>query len=191
MILPIYAYGHQILRTRCAPIAEVDTRIAALISDMWETLYHTNGVGLAAPQVGQALRLFVVDTVQIKDEEKMRTDKPPIKKVFINAQIIAETGNVWRYEEGCLSIPQLRGDVSRNTTIRIRYLDEHGQAHEEEFDGINARVIQHEYDHIEGVLFIDKISPLKKQLLQRKLEAIRGGRVDADYVMKFAPIGRR
>ena len=186
MILPIYAYGHAVLRTKCAPITAEYPDLDAFIIDMWETMYHTKGVGLAAPQVGRTIRLFVVDTLQIEDDEKRRTEKG-IKQVFINAEIIDEMGSPWAYEEGCLSIPHLRGDVMRDEKIRLRYYDEQGDVHEETFDGLNARVIQHEYDHTEGVLFIDKVSPLKKRMMQRKLDGIRNGRVDADYKMKFAP----
>ncbi|MBX2929605.1 MAG: peptide deformylase [Saprospiraceae bacterium] len=183
MILPIFAYGQPVLKKKAAPIDPDYPELATLIANMWETMYNAHGVGLAAPQVGLSIRLFVIDTVQIMDEGK---EAEGFKKVFINAEMIEETGEVWAYEEGCLSIPDIRGDVERNPDIRLRYLDENFQPHEETFTGINARVIQHEYDHIDGVLFTDHLKPLKKRLVQRKLEAIRQGKVSADYRLKFA-----
>jgi len=139
-------------------------------------------VGLAAPQIGRAIRLFMVDTIQVMEEGK---EAEGIKKAFINAEILEEEGDFWEYEEGCLSIPHLRGDVSRQAKVKIRYQDEDFVEHIEEFDGTNARVIQHEYDHIEGILFTEKLKPLKKRMMQRKLDAIKKGNVSADYKMKF------
>jgi peptide deformylase len=183
MILPIFAYGQPVLKKKAAPIGPDYPELATLIANMWETMYNAHGVGLAAPQVGLSIRLFVIDSVQIMDEGK---EAEGLKKVFINAEMIEETGETWAYEEGCLSIPDIRGDVERNPHIRLRYLDENFQPHEETFTDINARVIQHEYDHIDGVLFTDRLKPLKKRLVQRKLEAIRQGKVSADYRLKFA-----
>lgn len=189
MVLPIYAYGHPVLKKMAVPIAPDFPELKDLIGNMWETMYHAEGVGLAAPQIGQAIRLFVIDTLQIDDDdEEKKTKSEGFKKVFINAQKVEETGNPWTYEEGCLSIPRIRGDVERPDTIRLRYLDENFAEHEETFIGVNARVIQHEYDHIDGILFTERLKPLKKRLIQRKLEDIRVGKIKTDYKMKFAAI---
>ncbi len=153
-----------------------------LIENMWKTMYRAEGVGLAAPQIGLPIRIFLVDTVQSMDEGE---EDKGIKKVFINAQKVKESGQLWEYEEGCLSIPNIRGDVSRPEILRIRYLDENFKEHEEVFDGINARVIQHEYDHIEGILFTQLLKPLKKKLVKRKLDKIAKGNASASYRMKF------
>jgi peptide deformylase len=187
MILPIIAFGHPVLKKVAAPIDPDFPGLDELIANMWETMYHADGVGLAAPQIGQPIRLFVVDSLQIgREEEKHKSDaEPGFKKVFINAQKVEETGDLWTYEEGCLSIPRIRGDVERPPEIRLRYMDEHFEVFEETFRGMNARVIQHEYDHIEGILFTERLKPLKKRLIQRKLEDIRVGRVSTDYKMKF------
>ncbi|MBK8109179.1 MAG: peptide deformylase [Saprospiraceae bacterium] len=185
MILPVYAYGHPVLKKMGSEIDPSFDGLDALIEDMWETMYYAKGVGLAAPQVGHAIRLFVVDTIQIQEEGE---EEKGIKKVFINAQIMEETGDLWTYEEGCLSIPNITGDVERKKNIHIRYLDENFLPQEEKYEGMNARVIQHEYDHIEGRLFTEKLNPLKKKLIQRKLENIRKGKVNADYRMRFASI---
>lgn len=189
MILPVFAYGHPVLREKCADVNAATPDLAALVNDMFETMYATNGVGLAAPQIGKALRVFVVDTAQIEDDEKRRS--PGVKKVFFNARILSETGKMWAYEEGCLSIPFIRGDVSRHENVRIRYHDENWVQHEDVYFGLDARVVQHEYDHIEGKLFIDKLSPMKKQIIRRKLDAIKTGQIDPDYKMRFAPPPRR
>lgn len=185
MVLPIYAYGQPVLKKVAAPIGPDYPGLAELIANMWETMYHADGVGLAAPQVGLAIRLFVIDTLSIELDEKKDEAQPGFKKVFINAQKIEEAGDPWVYEEGCLSIPRIRGDVDRPPAIRLRWQDEHFEVHEETFTGINARVIQHEYDHIEGILFTEKLKPLKKRLIQRKLEDIRVGKINTDYKMKF------
>lgn len=182
MILPIYAYGQPVLKKVGEDITPDYPEFRGLLGDMWETMYNAKGVGLAAPQIGRAIRLFLVDTIQIMDEE---SDEEGIKKAFINAQIIEETGDEWDYEEGCLSIPGIRGDVSRPDTVKISYMDENFEQHEEVFTGINARVIQHEYDHIEGVLFTELLKPVKKRLVQRKLDNVRKGKVSIDYRMKF------
>ena len=183
MILPVYAYGHPVLKKVGTSIDPQFAELNQLISDMWETMYHAKGVGLAAPQIGQAIRLFVVDTVQIQEEGE---EAQGIKKVFINAEMIEEKGDFWTYEEGCLSIPNITGDVERKKAITIRYWDENFEEKTESYEGMNARVIQHEYDHIDGKLFIEKLNPLKKKLIQRKLENIRKGKVSADYRLRFA-----
>lgn len=182
MILPVYAFGQPVLKKVAEPIDKDYENLEQLLSDMWETMYNASGVGLAAPQIGRAIRLFLVDTVQVMPEGE---EDKGIKKAFINAQILEEEGEFWDYEEGCLSIPHLRGDVSRQEKVKIKYLDENFEEHIEEYDGTNARVIQHEYDHIEGILFTEKLKPLKKRMIQRKLEAIKKGNVSADYKLKF------
>lgn len=184
MILPIFAYGQPVLKQIAKDITPEYPELSQLIADMWETMYYASGVGLAAPQIGLGVRIFVVDSIQIKDE--MRKGEEGIKKVFINAHIVEETGKMWGYEEGCLSIPHVRGEVERPDTVRIRYVDENFVAHEETYSGINARVIQHEYDHIDGILFVDKLKPLKKKLIQRRMNDILAGQVRADYKLKFA-----
>jgi len=183
MILPVYAYGHPVLKKVGSPIDSDFPLLEQLIEDMWETMYHAKGVGLAAPQIGQAIRLFIVDTVQIQEEGE---EEKGIKKVFLNAQMLDETGDNWSYEEGCLSIPNITGDVERKKNITIRYMNEKFEEITESYEGMNARVIQHEYDHIDGKLFIEKLNPLKKKLIQRKLENIRKGKVSAEYRLRFA-----
>ncbi|MBX2891621.1 MAG: peptide deformylase [Saprospiraceae bacterium] len=186
MILPIYAYGQPVLKKVAVPIEADYPDLQELIASMWETMYHADGVGLAAPQIGLGIRLFVVDTLQLDDDDEKKAKINGFKKVFINAQKVEEDGTPWTYEEGCLSIPRIRGDVERPEFVRLRYLDEQFVEHEETFTGVNARVVQHEYDHIEGVLFTEKLKPLKKRLIQRKLEDIRVGKIKTDYKMKFA-----
>ncbi len=190
MNLPIVAYGHPVLRKVGEDITKDYPELQKLIADMWDTMYNSNGVGLAAPQINRAIRLFVIDTIQIVegfDEEDKRTypNEEPVKDVFINARILEETGEPWAYNEGCLSIPKVREDVKRQPRIRIRYMDENFTEHEKEFQGITARVIQHEYDHIEGKLFIDYLAPLKKRLIKKKLDDISSGKVKTDYRMLF------
>lgn len=180
----IFAFGHPVLRQKAVNIDPAYPGLDQLIEDMWETLYYADGVGLAAPQVGVSIRLFMVDTCQM--EEKGKQVGQPIKKVFINAQILEQWGENWVYEEGCLSIPDVRGEVSRPAQLRIRYLDESFNEQEEVYSGITARVIQHEYDHIEGILFIEHLSPVKKTMIRNRLENIRRGKVKAEYRMKFA-----
>ena len=186
MLLPIYAYGQPVLKRLAEPIEADYPDLAELIENMWETMYNAQGVGLAAPQIGLSIRMFLVDTVQIMEEGE---EDQGIKQVFINAEKIEEEGEDWPYEEGCLSIPDIRGDVARPAQIRLRYQDENFELHERLFTGMNARVIQHEYDHIDGVLFVDKLKPLKKKLLKRRLDKIRKGKVKVDYRMKFLPGG--
>lgn len=191
MVLPIVAYGHPVLRKVCDDITAEYPELKKLIADMWESMYHTNGVGLAAPQINRPIRLFVVDTVQIVEnfDEEDKAEYPnekPIKKVFINAHKVEETGEPWAYNEGCLSIPKVREDVMRQPKVKMRYMDENFQEHEEEFDGITARVIQHEYDHIEGKLFIDYLPMLKRRLIKKKLDDISAGKIRTDYRMVFS-----
>lgn len=182
MIMPIFAYGQPVLRKETEDIDKDYPDLEKIISDMWETMYNAHGVGLAAPQVGLGIRLFLVDTIQTMDEGE---EDKGIKKAFINATILEEDGKEWAYEEGCLSIPDIRADVMRQAKIKIEYLDENFELHVEEFDGINARVIQHEYDHVDGVLFTEHLKPLKKRLLKRRLEKIRTGNIVPEYRMKF------
>ncbi|MDE3254671.1 MAG: peptide deformylase [Bacteroidota bacterium] len=190
MFLPIVAYGQSILRKVGVAIDAQYPQLNELIADMWETMYKSNGVGLAAPQINKAIRLFVIDTVQIvegfdEEDKKEYPNERGVKKVFINAQIIEESGEEWAYNEGCLSIPKVREDVLRKKVVVISYQDENFVTHTETFEGITARVIQHEYDHIEGKLFIDHITPLQKRLLKKKLEDISSGKVRVDYRMLF------
>ncbi|WP_038028830.1 peptide deformylase [Thermonema rossianum] len=186
MIYPIVAYGDPVLRKKAEDIAQ-GSDLKQLIEDMFETMYQAHGVGLAAPQIGKAIRLFIVDTLHLKEEEEEAdTEEQYIKKAFINPVIIETGGEEWTMEEGCLSIPDVRENVNRPERVKIRYFDEDWQLHEEEYDGFTARVILHEYDHIEGKLFIDYLSPLKKRLIKRKLQKIVKGEVNTSYPMKFA-----
>jgi peptide deformylase len=183
MKLPIVAYGDPVLRKKAVDIIpEEQPDLKQLVEDMFETMYTARGVGLAAPQVGKSLRLFVIDASPFDDDEPELAD---FKKVFINAQILEETGEEWAFNEGCLSIPDIREDVYRKSTVRISYYDENMQHHEDTFKGLAARVIQHEYDHIEGKLFTDKLGPLRKRLLEKRLNDISRGVVKVDYKMKF------
>jgi peptide deformylase len=191
MILPIVAYGSDVLRKVCRTIDAGYPDLQKLISDMWETMYASSGVGLAAPQINRDIRLFVVDSEQlfhnIDEEETMQySDKPGVKKVFINAKIIELGGEEWAYNEGCLSIPRIRADVFRHQAVTMHYYDENWQSHTESFHGITARVILHEYDHIEGKLFIDYMKPLKRKLLKGKLDDISKGKINIDYRMLFS-----
>lgn len=181
MILPIYAYGHPVLKQVAVDIDRNYPDLAGLIANMWETMNNAEGVGLAAPQVGLSVRLFVIDTSQTVDKEK----EVGMKRVFINAHKVAEAGTSSAYEEGCLSIPKIYGEVERPATLRLRWVDENFEPQEESFSGTNARVIQHEYDHIDGVLFVEHLKPVKKHMIRRKLEEIRKGKVGVDYKMKF------
>jgi peptide deformylase len=179
MILPIVAYGDTLLRKIAKDIPEDYEGLNELISNMWETMYSAQGVGLAAPQIGKSISLFTIDTTAFEDK-----DYPDLKKVFINAEIIDEWGEEWPFEEGCLSIPHIREDVYRWSDIAIKYQDENFKWHEAEFNGIAARVIQHEYDHIKGKLFVDYLSPLKKRLLKNKLINISKGGANTKYKMR-------
>lgn len=193
MILPITAYGTPVLRQMAENITADYPQLSTLIANMWDTMYHAKGVGLAAPQVGLSIRLFVVDTEQIKPDEDddEPIDETGIKKVFINAQILDKTGKKYPYNEGCLSIPFVREDVTRPETITMQYLDENFNQHTETYNGFAARVIQHEYDHIDGILFTDHLSALKKQLVKRKLDKIAKGEVRTDYRMSFYNLKKR
>ena len=182
MILPIYGYGTPVLKRQSLEIDVSYEGLNAFIENMWETMYNAQGVGLAAPQVGKSIRIFLVDTEQLSDE-----DSPSgIKRVFINAQKVATDGALWTYEEGCLSIPEVRGDVERPTTVTLRYMTEDFQEKTETFSDIEARVILHEYDHLEGILFTESLKPLKKRRIKRKLEQIRRGITDVKYPMRFS-----
>jgi len=176
MIYPIVVYGDAVLRKRAKDI-EKGKDIAALVNDMFETMHAAHGIGLAAPQIGKGIRLFVVDGTTLEDEPKLKD----FKKVFVNPVMLNEDGKPWPFEEGCLSIPNIREEVERPEKIRIQYYDQDWNACEEEFDGMKARIIQHEYDHIEGKLFIDYLTPLKKRMLKGKLADISKGDVDTEY----------
>ncbi|MER3464500.1 MAG: peptide deformylase [Chitinophagaceae bacterium] len=193
MILPIVAYGSTILRKVAHDIDANYPDLPKLIEDMWETMYASNGVGLAAPQINRDIRIFVVDSEQIfanmDEEERKETaypDAPGVKQVFINAHVVEEIGDDWAYNEGCLSIPKIREDVLRAEEVTIEYYDENFIKYTKTFSGVTARVILHEYDHIEGKLFIDYMSPLKKKLIKRKLDDISKGNIRVDYKMTFA-----
>jgi peptide deformylase len=186
MILPIYILGHTILKEKAKPISPDYPNLQETITNMFETMYNANGVGLAAPQIGLSIRLFIIDAGQFDEKYK------DLKKVFINAEILSETGKEWQFNEGCLSIPDVRAEVTRLDTITIRYYDEHFEEHTETFDDIPARIIQHEYDHIEGKLFIDHISAFKKTLLRKKLDNLKQGKTeDIPYPVKFAKTSKK
>lgn len=180
MILPIYAYGQPVLRKKAEEIDFNDPELTKLISDMFDTMYDSNGIGLAAPQIGKSIRLFIVDGSEIED-----IHPEGFKEVFINPTILEEFGTEWEFEEGCLSIPDVRANVKRKSELNIHYWDANFQEHTKSFDGMAARIIQHEYDHIEGILFTDRISPLKRSMLKRKMDGITRGITRADYKMKF------
>jgi peptide deformylase len=190
MVLPIVVYGDPVLRKKCVDIDKNYEGLDQLIKDMYETMYGANGVGLAAPQINKAIRLFVIDAspfAEVEEGEEPEYTEEEIKqmngfkKTFINAQIIEETGEEWKFNEGCLSIPKIREDVLRKPKLTIEYFDENFVKHKETYDGVIARVIQHEYDHIEGVLFTDKINPFKRKLISGKLTDISKGKFRADY----------
>ena len=189
MILPILAYGSPVLKKIAIDITPNYPNLNGLISNMWETMYAAKGVGLAAPQIGLSIRLFVIDATPFLDDENMDDFElnsiKNFKKVFINPKIINENGSLWEFNEGCLSIPEIREDVSRRSKIIIEYFDENFQFHRLELSGLAARVVQHEYDHIEGILFTDHISSLKKRLIKGKLNNISSGSIKVDYEMKF------
>ena len=190
MILPIVAYGSPILRKVSGDITPGYPGLSKLLEDMWETMYNSNGVGLAAPQINKDIRLFVIDSTQIfenqDDEDKGKyPDEPGFKGVFINAHITALDGNEWSYNEGCLSIPKIREDIIRSESVTLSYVDENFQPFIKTFIGITGRIVLHEYDHIDGKLFIDYIKPLKRTLLKRKLDDITKGKIKVDYRMVF------
>jgi len=189
MIYPIVAYGDPVLRKVAVDI-DKSFDVKKLVEDMFETMYNAKGVGLAAPQIGLNIRMFVVDGRPFNEGEDLEErDKDPslvdFKKVFINAEILEEDGDDWGFEEGCLSIPDIREDIYRPEYVTIRYFDENWEEHTEEYEGLAARIIQHEYDHIDGILFTDHLNPIKKRMLKNKLAKITKGRVDVDYKMKF------
>jgi len=195
MILPIVAYGDPVLRKVSKDIDKDYPDLDQLIENMWETMYASHGVGLAAPQIGRAIRLFVIDTEPFSDDEDLseqeRSQLAESKMVFINAKIIEETGEEWSFNEGCLSIPDIREEVMRQPTVTIEFCDENFEKKTQTFDAILARVIQHEYDHIEGILFTDKLSPLKKRMLKGKLSNISKGKIQVDYRMRFPELKKR
>ena len=180
-IRPICISGNPVLRTPAAEVTVFDDELRTLVADMFETMYDSSGIGLAAPQIGLPIRLFIVDGSDIEDDPSTKN----FKKVFINAQILEEFDTPWEYEEGCLSIPFVRANVKRNAKVTIQYLDENFVQKTETYDGMAARIIQHEYDHIEGILFTDRIHPLKRNMLKKKLNNISMGMVNAPYKMKF------
>ena len=189
MIRPIVAYGATVLKKKSENISEEYPNLSKLIEDMWETMYASKGVGLAAPQIGLSVRIFVIDTKPFASGDELDPAEAKtlefFKKVFINPQIIKEEGDSWSFNEGCLSIPEVREDVNRKEKITIQYRDEKFKLHTEILDGLTARVVQHEYDHIEGILFTDHLSSLKKRLIKNKLTSISKGLITVDYPMKF------
>jgi peptide deformylase len=187
MIYPIVAYGDPVLKKKAENITKDYEGLADLIDNMWETMYSANGIGLAAPQIGKSIRLFIVDATAFEEDEPELAD---FKKVFINAQILEEDGEKWAFNEGCLSIPKIREDISRHEEIVIEYYDENFKKHKDTYSGMAARIIQHEYDHIDGILFVDHLSPLRRRLLSGKLSDITKGNVDVDYRMKF-PVAKK
>jgi len=195
MKLPIVAYGDPVLKKKAVEITSDYDGLNDLISNMYETMYCAYGVGLAAPQIGRSIRLFLVDTSPFSEDDSFTDDEKQalseFKKTFINPEIMEETGQEWAFNEGCLSIPNVREDVFRKPNIKIRYQDENFKTHIDNYDGLIARVIQHEYDHIEGVLFTDKVSSLKKRLLKSKLNSISKGKIQVDYKMRFPKISNK
>jgi len=196
MIYPIVAYGDPVLRKKATDIPADYPKLKELLENMWETMYDASGVGLAAPQIGKPVRIFLVDTTPFADDPDLSEEEQKqlsgFKKAFINAHIVEEKGDEWSFNEGCLSIPNVREDVFRQEEVTIKYYDEDFKEHIETYHGLAARVIQHEYDHIEGILFTDKISSLKKRLIKGKLTNISKGKVSVDYRMKFPEVkGRR
>ena len=195
MILPIVAYGDTVLRKKGKEISKNYPNLESLIDDMYETMYNALGVGLAAPQIGLPIRLFIVDTEPFSEDEALNEEEQKylkdFKQTFINPKIIKEEGDEWAFTEGCLSIPDIREDVFRQPKITIEFVDENFNKHTKEYEGLAARVIQHEYDHIEGVLFTDKISSLKKRLIKGKLSNISKGKIKVDYRMRFPNLKKK
>lgn len=189
MILPIVAYGDPVLKRKAKSIPEDYPNLQELIDNMFETMYNAQGVGLAAPQIGKSIRLFIVDASPFAEDENISAQEKEAlkdaKEVFINPEIISEAGNEWDFNEGCLSIPEVREDVFRKPDIKIEYYDRDFKLQTKTLDGLLARVVQHEYDHIEGILFTDKLSGLKKRLIKSKLNNISKGKIDVDYRMRF------
>jgi peptide deformylase len=184
MVLPVVAYGDSVLKQRAENIDKDFPNLKELIKDMFDTMYQASGVGLAAPQIGKSIRLFIVDGAPFAEDDESPEMKN-FKQVFINPEILEEEGKEWAFNEGCLSIPTIREDVFRKPKVRIKFYDENWNLHDEYFEGIKARIIQHEYDHIEGILFIDHINGLKRRLLKSRLNNISKGFVDVSYKMKF------
>ena len=178
MTYPIVVYGHSILRKIAEEVDKDYPELDQFINNMFETMHNSEGIGLAAPQVGRSIRIFVIDGKPVSDDEPELTD---FKKVFINAHVTERNGDLVPMTEGCLSIPNLREEVVRESTIRINYYDENWEYHDEEYNGYKARIILHEYDHLDGILFTDKVSPLRRRLLKSKLTAISKGRFESDY----------
>ena len=195
MILPIIAYGDPVLKKEGKEISPEYPNVTELIANMFETMYDAFGVGLAAPQVGLSIRLFVIDTTPFSEDEDLTDEEQSqlqdFKRVFINAKMLEETGDEWAFNEGCLSIPEVREDVFRKPKIKLQYQDEDFKTHVEEFDGLVARVIQHEYDHIDGILFTDKLSTLKKRLIKNRLVNISKGKISVDYKMRFPSMKKK
>ncbi|MCP4802622.1 MAG: peptide deformylase [Bacteroidetes bacterium] len=195
MILPIVAYGDSVLRKKASTIPSNYPNFKELIANMYDTMYNAEGVGLAAPQIGLPIRVFLVDASPFAEDESLSEDERETLKnfkcTFVNAELLIEEGDEWVFSEGCLSIPNIREDVFRKPKIKIQFQDEHFETYTKEFDGLLARVIQHEYDHIEGILFTDKISTLKKRLLKGKLKHISKGNVSVGYKMKFPLVSKK
>jgi len=195
MILPIVSYGSSVLKKTAKEITSDYPNLSELIANMWETMYAANGVGLAAPQIGLSIRVFVIDASPFVDEENMSVKEietiNTFKKVFINPKIISEEGNLWDFNEGCLSIPDVREDISRKEEIRINFFDENFELQKLKLNGLAARVVQHEFDHIEGVLFTDHLSSLKKRLIKNRLSLISKGDISVDYKMSFPKKSRK
>jgi len=195
MILPIVAYGDAVLRKKAEPISQTYPNLNQLIVNMYETMYAASGIGLAAPQIGLPIRLFLVDATPFAEDEDLTAEEQKelvdFKHAFINAQILEEEGDEWAFNEGCLSIPDIREDVFRKPVITIQYQDENFDTYVKTFDGIVARIIQHEYDHIEGILFTDKLSMLKKRLIKGKLSNISKGKIEVDYRMRFPDLKKK
>lgn len=193
MILPIVAYGDPVLKKKATDITKDYPKLKELIANMYETMYGSFGVGLAAPQIGLSIRMFIVDATPFADDEEVMSKAESdflksFKHTFINPVILEESGDEWAFNEGCLSIPDVREDVKRNETIKITYLDENFNEKSDTYSGLLARVIQHEYDHIEGVLFTDKLSSLKKRLIKNRLSNISKGKINVDYRMRFPEV---
>ena len=195
MILPIVSYGSSVLKKTAKEITSDYPNLSELIANMWETMYAANGVGLAAPQIGLSIRVFVIDASPFVDKENMSVKEietiNTFKKVFINPKIISEEGNLWDFNEGCLSIPDVREDVSRKEEIRVNFFDENFELQKLKLNGLAARVVQHEFDHIEGVLFTDHLSSLKKRLIKNRLTLISKGDISVDYKMSFPKKSRK
>lgn len=195
MILPIVAYGDPVLRKKATDISQDYKNLDTLIENMYETMYQAQGVGLAAPQIGLPIRLFIIDCEPFSNDEELTEDEQKslseLKQTFINAKILEETGDEWAFNEGCLSIPDVREDVFRKEKITISFYDENFIQQTKTYDGLAARVIQHEYDHIEGILFTDKLSSLKRRLIKSKLTNISKGKIEVDYRMKFPNLNKK